>query len=150
MFGKRLPVTIIKLILTSLSTRNYLEMCCLAPFSWKLSNRDRDTVNERGLEQLLGVFIELPKQATKTLSSQCSERGDLVAIDGSLIASVLSMHRAEYRTHSKTVSIRRVWQLRNQIRNEANQQSTTKKSVPQHRKRKTKGWKRFKKPHASS
>jgi transposase len=51
-----------------------------------------DTVNDRGVEQLLAVFTELQKQATGVLPSQYTELGDLVAIDGSLIDSVLSMH----------------------------------------------------------
>lgn len=54
-----------------------------------------DTVNDRGVEQLLAVFTELQKQATGILPSQYSELGDLVAIDGSLIDSVLSMHWAD-------------------------------------------------------
>jgi hypothetical protein len=57
-----------------------------------------DTVNGRGVEQLLAVFTELQKQATGILPSQYSERGDFVAIDESLIDSVLSMHWVEYRT----------------------------------------------------
>ncbi len=64
-----------------------------------------DTVNERGVEQLLTVFNELQKQATGVLPSQHSELGDLVAIDGSLIDSVLSMHWAEYRTDSKKAKL---------------------------------------------
>jgi len=64
-----------------------------------------DTVNDRGVEQLLFVFAELQKQATGVLPSQHSELGDLVAIDGSLIDSVLSMHWAEYRTNSKKAKL---------------------------------------------
>ena len=64
-----------------------------------------DTVNDRGVEQLLFVFTELQKQATGILPSQHSELGDLVAIDGSLIDSVLSMHWAEYRTDSKKAKL---------------------------------------------
>jgi hypothetical protein len=64
-----------------------------------------DTVNDRGVEQLLAVFTELQKQAAGTLPSQYSELGDLVAIDGSLIDSVLSMHWAEYRTNSKKAKL---------------------------------------------
>ncbi len=64
-----------------------------------------DTVNDRGVEQLLTVFNELQKQATGVLPSQHSELGDLVAIDGSLIDSVLSMHWAEYRTDSKKAKL---------------------------------------------
>ena len=64
-----------------------------------------DTVNERGVEQLLAVFTELQKQASGTLPSQYTELGDLVAIDGSLIDSVLSMHWAEYRSKSKKAKL---------------------------------------------
>jgi len=64
-----------------------------------------DTVNDRGVEQLLYVFTELQKQAAGTLPSQYSELGDLVAIDGSLIDSVLSMHWAEYRSNSKKAKL---------------------------------------------
>lgn len=64
-----------------------------------------DTVNDRGVEQLLAVFTELQKQAKGTLPSQYSKLGDLVAIDGSLIDSVLSMHWAEYRTDSNKAKL---------------------------------------------
>ncbi len=64
-----------------------------------------DTVNDRGVEQLLHVFTELQKQVPGTLPSQYSELGDLVAIDGSLIDSVLSMHWAEYRTNSRKAKL---------------------------------------------
>lgn len=64
-----------------------------------------DTVNDRGVEQLLAVFTELQKQASGTLPSQYTELGDLVAIDGSLIDSVLSMHWAEYRSNSKKAKL---------------------------------------------
>lgn len=64
-----------------------------------------DTVNDRGVEQLLYVFTELQKQAAGILPSQHSKLGDLVAIDGSLIDAVLSMHWAEYRTNSKKAKL---------------------------------------------
>lgn len=64
-----------------------------------------DTVNDRGVEQLLAVFTELQKQASGVLPSQYSELGDLIALDGSLIDSVLSMHWAEYRTNSKKAKL---------------------------------------------
>lgn len=64
-----------------------------------------DTVNDRGVEQLLAVFTELQKQASGILPTHYSELGDLVAIDGSLIDSVLSMHWAEYRTNSKKAKL---------------------------------------------
>jgi len=64
-----------------------------------------DTVNDRGVEQLLHVFTELQKQVPTTLPSQYSDLGDLVAVDGSLIDSVLSMHWAEYRTNSNKAKL---------------------------------------------
>lgn len=64
-----------------------------------------DTVNDRAVEQLLFVFTELQRQATGVLPSQYSELGDLVAIDGSLIDAVLSMHWADYRTKSKKAKL---------------------------------------------
>jgi hypothetical protein len=64
-----------------------------------------DTVNDRGVEQLLFVFTELQKQAASVLPAQHVDLGDLIAIDGSLIDSVLSMHWAEYRTNSKKAKL---------------------------------------------
>lgn len=64
-----------------------------------------DTVNDRGVEQLLFVFTELQKQAASVLPAQHADLGDLVAIDGSLIDAVLSMHWAEYRTNSKKAKL---------------------------------------------
>jgi len=74
-----------------------------------------DTVNDRGVEQLLSVFTELQKQAAGILPSQHSELGELVAIDGSLIDSVLSMHWAEYRTNSKKAKLHLGFDLNNGI-----------------------------------
>lgn len=59
-----------------------------------------DTVNDRGVEQLLYVFTELQKKAASVLPNQYAHLGNLVAIDGSFIDSVLSMHWAEYRSNS--------------------------------------------------
>lgn len=57
--------------------------------------------NSRGLEQFLYVFEQLYSQAYKTLPVQYAELGELIAIDGSLIDGVLSMHWADYRKGSK-------------------------------------------------
>jgi hypothetical protein len=64
-----------------------------------------DTVNERGVEQLLHVFTELQKKAAATFPTRYAELGDLVAIDGSLIDSVLSMHWAEYQSNSRKAKL---------------------------------------------
>ncbi len=74
-----------------------------------------DTVNDRGVEQLLYVFTELQKQAAGILPSQHSKLGDLVAIDGSLIDAVLSMHWAEYRKNSKKAKLHLGFDLKHGI-----------------------------------
>jgi len=57
--------------------------------------------NTRGLEQFLQVFRELYAQANKILPKEYADLGELVAIDGSLIDAVLSMHWADYREGTK-------------------------------------------------
>lgn len=64
-----------------------------------------EAINSRGLEQLLYVFNELQAQASQVLPSKHTELGDLVAIDGSLIDAVLSMHWADYRDNSKKAKV---------------------------------------------
>jgi hypothetical protein len=64
-----------------------------------------DTVNDRGVEQLLNVFTELQKQAGAVLPTQHANLGDLVAIDGSFIDSVLSMHWAEYSSTTNKAKV---------------------------------------------
>jgi len=60
-----------------------------------------EAINNRGLEQFSYVFEQLQLRATKTIPAQFSRLGELVAIDGSLIDSVLSMYWADYRDGSK-------------------------------------------------
>ncbi len=57
--------------------------------------------NTRGLDQFLQVFQELYMTANQSLPGEYAALGELVAIDGSLIDSVLSMACADYRTGSK-------------------------------------------------
>lgn len=57
--------------------------------------------NTRGLDQFLEVFQELHTTANQSLPKEYAELGELIAIDGSLIDSVLSMAWADYRTGSK-------------------------------------------------
>ena len=64
-----------------------------------------DSLNERGLEQFLHVFQNLFKQASNQIPKEFSELGDLVAIDGSLIDSVLSMVWADYRKGAKKAKV---------------------------------------------
>jgi len=64
-----------------------------------------DTVNDRGVEQLLYVFTELQKQAGAVLPAQHANLGNLVGVDGSFIDSVLSMHWAEYSSSSNKAKL---------------------------------------------
>jgi len=51
-----------------------------------------ETINVRGIEQFQFVFHQLCLQAAGILPYQYADLGDLVAFDGSLINSVLSMN----------------------------------------------------------
>jgi hypothetical protein len=64
-----------------------------------------EAINARGLEQLLYVFHKLQAKASHVLPQKHAEYGDLVAIDGSLINAVLSMHWADYRDDSKKAKV---------------------------------------------
>ena len=55
-----------------------------------------EAINTRGIEQLLYVFHQLQAQATKTIPQKNEDLGELIAIDGSYVDSVLSMHWADY------------------------------------------------------
>lgn len=55
-----------------------------------------EAVNNRGLEQLSALYDALSVQAAAVLPKAHAELGDLVAIDGTLIDAVLSMHWADY------------------------------------------------------
>ena len=64
-----------------------------------------EAINSRGLKQLMYVFNELQTKASQVLPRKHTEYGDLVAIDGSLIKAVLSMHWADYRDGSKKAKV---------------------------------------------
>jgi hypothetical protein len=55
------------------------------------------------------------KNAAVDLPAQHTELGELIAIDGSLIDSVLSMHWAEYRTNVKKAKLHLGFNLNNGI-----------------------------------
>ena len=75
--------------------------CEIAPPDGIKKSSFSEAMNTRGLEQFLYMFEQLQMQATKTIPAKHSSLGDLVAIDGSLIDAVLSMHWADYRKGSK-------------------------------------------------
>jgi len=64
-----------------------------------------EALSSRGLEQMLELFQKLYADAAGRLPGEHTALGDLVAIDGSLIDSVLSMHWADYRDGSKKAKV---------------------------------------------
>jgi hypothetical protein len=60
-----------------------------------------EAMHDRGLEQFLYIFNALQEQVCTVLPQKFPELGQLVAIDGSLIDSVLSMTWADYRGGAK-------------------------------------------------
>ena len=64
-----------------------------------------EAINTRGLEQLAHIYQNLQAQAVNILPKEHDQLGDLVAIDGSLIDAVLSMHWADYRKGAKKAKV---------------------------------------------
>jgi hypothetical protein len=60
-----------------------------------------EAINSRGLEQLQSIYEHLQTQTSASLPSAHTDLGNLIAIDGTLIQAVLSMHWADYRKSSK-------------------------------------------------
>jgi len=74
---------------------------CVAPLKGIKKSSFFEAINTRGLEQLTEVFDYLVKQSGGIIPPEYAHLGSLVAVDGSLIDSVLSMEWADYRTGSK-------------------------------------------------
>ncbi|MCP4348926.1 MAG: transposase, partial [Desulfobacterales bacterium] len=64
-----------------------------------------ETLNTRGLEQLLFVYSSLQPYAAGLLPAAYSNMGNLTAIGGSLTDAVLSVCRADYRKGSRKAKI---------------------------------------------
>jgi len=64
-----------------------------------------EAINTRGLEQLAHIYQNLQAQAVNILPKEHDKLGELVAIDGSLIDAVLSMHWADYRKGAKKAKV---------------------------------------------
>jgi Transposase DDE domain len=79
---------------------NFAKECVAPPKGIKKSSFF-EAINTRGLDQLVEVFDDLVKKSGALIPTQFSHLGTLVAIDGSLIDSVMSMEWADYRTGSK-------------------------------------------------
>lgn len=64
-----------------------------------------ETINTRGVEQLLQVYSSLQPYAVGLLPPRYNKFGELIAIDGSLIDVVLSMAWADYRKGANKAKI---------------------------------------------
>jgi hypothetical protein len=64
-----------------------------------------EATNTRGLDQLAYVYQNLQSQAVNILPKEHTNLGHLIAIDGSLIDAVLTMHWADYRKGSKKAKV---------------------------------------------
>ena len=60
-----------------------------------------ENLNSREVEPFLQVYQALQQKAAQILPKACSDLGELVSIDGSLIDAVLSMTWADYRDGAK-------------------------------------------------
>jgi IS4 transposase len=70
-----------------------------------------EALNTRGLEQLIVLFEELQKDAVKTIPKKHKHLGNLVAIDGSVIDAVPSMHWADYSSTQKKAKVHLAFDL---------------------------------------
>lgn len=64
-----------------------------------------EAINTRGLEQLIILFEKLQTKAAKIIPKRYIHLGNLVAIDGSVIEAVPSMHWADYSESQKKAKV---------------------------------------------
>jgi hypothetical protein len=64
-----------------------------------------EAINTRGLEQLIILFEKLQKKASRRIPKRDKHLGDIVAIDGSVIEAVPSMHWADYSQTQKKAKV---------------------------------------------
>jgi len=108
-FGDQLKALIYLHLMEHVSAREMLQAFeqddfakeCVAPPKGIKKSSFFEAINTRGLEQLVAVFDDLVKQSGTLLPKHCAHLGTLIAIDGSLIDSVMSMEWADYRTGAK-------------------------------------------------
>jgi len=64
-----------------------------------------EAINTRGLEQLIILFEKLQQKAAQRIPKRDKHLGDIVAIDGSVIEAVPSMHWADYSQTQKKAKV---------------------------------------------
>ncbi len=74
-----------------------------------------EAVNTRGLEQMFFLFRQLQAQATSIIPKAHEDLGELIAIDGSYIETVLSMHWADYSKQTTKAKIHMAFDLNRSI-----------------------------------
>jgi Transposase DDE domain len=74
-----------------------------------------EAINTRGLEQLFFVFKQLQAEASKVIPKEFDDLGDLIAIDGSYINVVLSMHWADFSDEVKKAKAHLAFDLNRSI-----------------------------------
>ena len=64
-----------------------------------------EAINSRGLEQLIVLFEKLQQDASGRIPKKFKHLGELIAIDGSVIEAVPSMHWADYSSTKKKAKV---------------------------------------------
>jgi Transposase DDE domain len=77
-----------------------------------------EAINSRGLEQMFFVFKQLQAEATKVIPKTHTDLGELIAIDGSYIETVLSMHWADYSDQKTKAKVHMAFDLNRSIPSE--------------------------------
>lgn len=77
----------------------------IAPESGIKKSSFSEAINTRGLEQLIILFEKLQKKAAKRIPKRDKHLGDIIAIDGSVIEAVPSMHWADYSQTQKKAKV---------------------------------------------
>jgi len=74
-----------------------------------------EAINSRGLEQMFYVFKQLQAQAATIIPKAHADLGELIAIDGSYIETVLSMHWADYSDQKTKAKVHMAFDLNRSI-----------------------------------
>lgn len=74
-----------------------------------------EAINTRGLEQMFYVFRHLQAEATNVIPKAHADWGELIAIDGSYIETVLSMHWADYSDQATKAKVHMAFDLNRSI-----------------------------------
>jgi hypothetical protein len=74
-----------------------------------------EAINTRGLEQMFYVFRQLQAEATTIIPKAHADWGELIAIDGSYIETVLSMHWADYSDQKTKAKVHMAFDINRSI-----------------------------------